>query len=128
MKFQFQPKKKQSNHTPVVPSGLIAHTEKGYFYVKGNKRLKFVSDRAMKSWDLPIVETTEGMMINHQPTGVLGFRDGTLVKDISDGRIYLISDSKRRHIIDPDVLEWLDREVISIGQKELFVHSEGERL
>ena len=116
------------NYTPLVPSGLIAHTESGYFYIKGNKKFTFVSDRAMTSWDLPIIETKDSVMSGYPRAGMLGFRDGTLVKDISDGKIYLISDSKRRHVIDPDVLEWLNAEIIQIGQKELFVHSEGEKL
>jgi len=124
----FKKEKPQVQYNPTVPSGLIAHTEKGYFYVKGKKRFKFVSDRAMNSWQLPAIKTVEAMMVNYPVSGVLGFRDGTLVKDISDGKIYLISDSKRRHIIDPDVLEWMGTEVISVGQKELFVHPEGDKL
>lgn len=127
MKF-FKKEKTNIQYNPVVPSGLIAHTEKGYFYIKGKKRFKFVSDRAMNSWQLPIVKTLEAMIIGYPVNGVLGFRDGTLVKDISDGKIYLISDSKRRHIIDPDVLEWMNTEIIHIGQKELFVHPEGDKL
>jgi len=123
-----QKKKLKKQHNPAVPSGLIAHTEKGYFYIKGNKRFKFVSDKAMQSWSLPIVETSEAMLVNFSTAGVLGFRDGSLIHDISDGRIYLISDSKRRHVIDPDVLEWLDSEIIKVGQKEIFVHPEGEKL
>jgi hypothetical protein len=123
-------KKKTNKHlyTPIVPSGLIAHTEKGYFYVKGKKRFKFVSDRAMLSWDLPIIETKEPMMAGFIVSGVLGFRDGSLVKDISDGKIYLISDSKRRHVVEPDVLEWIDSKIIKAGQKEIFVHEEGDKL
>lgn len=124
----FKKEKPQVQHNPTVPSGLIAHTEKGYFYVKGKKRFKFVSDRAMNSWQLPAIKTVEAMMVNYPVNGVLGFRDGTLVKDVSDGKIYLISDSKRRHVIDPDVLEWMGTEVLTIGQKELFVHPEGDKL
>jgi hypothetical protein len=124
----FQKKSHKNNYTPVVPSGLIANTEKGYFYVKGKKRFRFISDRAMNSWDLPIVKTKEPMMSEFPVSGVLGFRDGTLVKDISDGKIYLISDSKRRHVTDPDVLEWMDSEIITAGQKEIFVHAEGDKL
>jgi hypothetical protein len=67
-------------------------------------------------------------MSGYISSGIIGFRDGSLVKDISDGKIYLISDSKRRHIIDPDVLEWMGTEVLTIGQKELFVHPEGDKL
>ena len=122
----FQKKQITKSYNPKVPSGLIAKTEKGYFYVKGKKRFRFVSDRAMISWALPVVETTESVMSYLPVTGVLGFRDGTLVKDISDGKIYLISDSQYRHVVDPDVLEWLGTEMVQAGQKEIFVHTEGE--
>ena len=124
----FQKKRPNKNYSPIVPSGLIAHTEKGYFYIKGKKRFKFVSDRAMLSWSLPVIETKEIMLSNIVPSGVIGFRDGALVKDISDGKIYLISDNKRRHIVEPDVLEWIGSEIIQAGQKEIFVHAEGDKL
>lgn len=114
--------------TPVVPSGLIAETEAGYFYIKGKKRFKFVSDRAKDSWSLPIIKTKESIISSCTISGTLGFRDGTLVKDISDGKIYLISDSKRRHVTDPDVLEWLGVKPIDVGQKEILTHDEGESL
>ena len=124
----FKPKSIPKVYNPIVPSGLIAHTEKGFFYVKGHKRFKFVSDRAKDSWKLPAIETIELMMAGYPINGIVGFRDGTLVKDISDGKLYLISDSKRRHIIEPDVLEWLNFEVIQAGQKEILVHAEGDNL
>jgi hypothetical protein len=51
-----------------------------------------------------------------------------LIKDISDGKMYLVSDSKRRHIVEPSVLEWLNTNVIGAGQKEVLIHEEGEPL
>jgi hypothetical protein len=116
------------NYNPSVPSGLIAHTEKGYFYIKGSKKFKFVSERAMLSWCLPVIKTNDEILNKLILAGTLGFRDGSLVKDVSDGKIYLISDSKRRHIISPDVLEWINTEVIGAGQKEILIHDEGEDL
>jgi hypothetical protein len=116
------------NFTPTVPSGLIALTEKGDYYVKGMKRFKFISERARDSWGLTIVTTSEAAMFNHAISGVIGFRDGTLVKDLSDGKIYLISDSKRRHITNPDVLIWMGVEPILVSQKEISTHAEGEKL
>ena len=114
--------------SPIVPSGLIAHTEKGYFYLKGKKRFKFVSDRAMKTWNLPVIETKEEKLAGFVLSGVLGFRDGTVIKDISDSKIYLISDSKKRHITNPDVLLWINSSIIEVSQKDISVHLEGEAL
>lgn len=130
MKFlkKLQKKPQLKEHNPVVPSGLIAHTDKGYFYVKGNKRFKMSSDRAVDSWGLPVIPTLETKLSHLTLSGVLGFRDGTLIKDISDGKIYLVSDSKRRHVINPDVLEWLGIKPIEVGLNEALVHDEGEPL
>jgi len=115
-------------YSPIVPSGLIAHTEKGYFYIKGLKKFKFVSERAMLSWNLPVISTTDDKLSEFKLFGTLGFRDGTLIKDISDGKIYLVSDSKRRHITDPDVLEWLNTDIVKASQKEVLIHEEGDKL
>ena len=124
--FKKNPQNKIYN--PIVPSGLIAQTEKGYFYIKGNKKFKFVSERAMLSWCLPTVKTNDQLLAKLILAGTLGFRDGSLVKDVSDGKMYLISDSKRRHIINPDVLEWINTDMIGAGQKEILIHEEGENL
>lgn len=124
----FKKKQIKQAFTPIVPSGLIAHTEKGYFYIKGKKRFKFVSDRAMISWSLPIIKTTESKLVGYPIVGSLGFRDGALLKNIADGRIYLVSDSKSRHITDPDVLKWLNIDIIEVGNKEILSHIEGEEL
>jgi len=115
-------------YSPLVPSGLIAHTEKGYFYIKGLKKFKFVSERAMLSWNLPVISTTDDKLSEFKLFGTLGFRDGTLIKDISDGKIYLVSDSKRRHVTDPDVLEWLNTDIVKASQKEVLIHEEGDKL
>lgn len=124
----FQKQKPSKTASPIAPSGLIAHTEKGYFYIKGTKKFKFVSERAMQSWCLPILETKESVIDSLKLFGSLGFRDGTLVKDISNGKIYLISDSKSRHITNPDVLGWLGTEIIKVSNKEILSHEEGEEL
>jgi len=113
---------------PFVPSGLIGLNAGSFYYVKGNKRFKFVSEKAMRSWKLPILKIDATFLNKLTPGGTLGFRDGSLVKDISDGKIYLISDSKRRHVVDPDVLQWIDTDIIEAGQKEVLIHQEGEPL
>lgn len=117
--------------SPTVPGGLIAHTEKGYFLVKGTKRFKFVSDRARKSWALRIVETDELAMQSVKVAGVVGFRDGTLIRDISSHKIYLISDYKKRLVTSPDVLSELGfkkSDAVLVSAKEAAMHQDGENL
>jgi len=111
-----------------IPSGLIAQTDQGYFYIKGQKKFKFVSDNAMRSWNLPVIKTTSDILNKYVSAGILGYRDGTLVKDISDGRIYLISDSKRRLIVEPEVFEWLPGDIKEVGRKEISIHTQGDVL
>jgi hypothetical protein len=124
--FQKKSQQQIKSFTPNVPSGLIAQTEKGYYYIKGKKRFKLVSERAMQTWNLPVINTKEEKMAGIPVMGVLGLRDGTIAKDISDGKIYLISDSKRRHITNPDVLIWMNSSIIDVSQKDISVHVEGD--
>lgn len=128
MKLRNRFSKKDSVIDVLVPSGLIASTEKGFYYVKGNKRFKFVSDRARDSWSLKVVRTTEFAMSSVPVSGLLGFRDGSLLKDVSDGKIYLISDNKRRHIASPDVFLWAGNDIIEVGEKEISIHQLGDKL
>jgi hypothetical protein len=123
--FQKKPVK-QIKDAPFVPSGLIGLNAGSFYYVKGNKRFKFISERAMQSWCLPVLKIDAAFLNKLTAGGTLGFRDGSLVKDISDGKIYLISDSKRRHVVDPDVLQWINTDIIDAGQKDILVHQEGD--
>ena len=123
--------RRQIKYTPRVPSGMIAKTEKGYFYVKGEKRFRFISDRARDSWNLRIVLTSELAMTNIKVVGIVGFRDGTLIRDISNGKIYLIVDNKRSLITDPDDLKLLGfkkQDIILVSKKEADFQKEGESL
>jgi len=124
-------KRRRTNYNPRVPSGMIAKTEKGYFYVKGEKRFKFISDRARDSWRLRIVETSELAMSHSKIVGIVGFRDGTLIKDISNGKIYLIVDNKRSHLVDPDdfdALGFTKKDILRVSKKEAEFQKEGENL
>jgi hypothetical protein len=63
--------------------------------------------------------------------GKLGFRDGALIKNIADGKMYLISQNKRRHIVSPDSFTryGLDRSrVIEVSDIETNMHELGENL
>lgn len=130
-------KKKQKHQTKTVidptifPSGIAVKTEKGIYWVKDSKRFKLISDRAAESWGFTTVNATEKAVAPMKLVGKLGFRDGTLIKNIADGKMYLISQNKRRHVVDPDSFDkyGLDRsKVIEISELETAVHDLGENL
>jgi hypothetical protein len=63
--------------------------------------------------------------------GTLGFRDGTLIHNIADGKMYLVSANKRRHIVSPDVFDkyGLDESrVLRVSEAEISLHEEGAEL
>jgi len=74
---------------------------------------------------------SESSLVNIKTAGRLGFRDGTLIKNIADGKMYLISQNKRRHIVSPDVFDkyGLDRsKLIEVSSKEAEMHELGDSL
>lgn len=124
-------RRQRINKNPIVPSGMVAQTEKGHFYIKGDKRFKFISDRARKSWCLHEVKTSESALSSIKIAGIVGFRDGTLIKDISNGRMYLIVDNKKRLVVDPDYLAELGlnrKDAIWVSKKEASFQKDGEEL
>lgn len=113
------------------PSGIAVKTDKGTYWIKDNKRYKLVSGRAAESWSFTTVLATESSLTTIKLVGKLGFRDGTLIKNISDGKMYLVSQNKRRHVASPDVFiqYGLDRsKVIEVSESECEMHEEGEKL
>lgn len=113
------------------PSGIAVKTDKATYWIKDGKRYKLISDRAAKSWYFTTVNATEQAVAGMKLIGKLGFRDGSLIKNIADGKMYLISQNKRRHIVDPDSFDTfgLDRsQVIEVSETEANMHSMGENL
>jgi len=113
------------------PSGIAVKTDKATYWIKDGKRFKLISDRAATSWSFPTVNATESALSLMKVAGKLGFRDGTLIKNIADGKIYLISQNKRRHIINPDsfVTYGIDRsKVIEVSEMETNMHEIGDNL
>ena len=131
--------KKLFRNTPIVlitvptnfPSGLAVKTENAVYWIKDNKKYKLISDRAAESWKFVTVNGTEKSVSLIKLAGKLGFRDGTLIKNIADSKIYLISQNKRRHIVNPDDFNkyGLDRsQVIEVSEIETNMHDLGENL
>lgn len=130
-------KRRKNTQIPLVtsptnfPSGIAVKTDKATYWIKDGKRFKIVSDRAEQSWSFITVKASETSLSGIKLVGTLGFRDGTLIKNIADGKIYLISQNKRRHIIDPDSFTkyGLDRSnVIEVSEAETNMHDIGDNL
>ncbi len=114
------------------PTGTCVQTENGVFFIKGKFRFRVTSDRILSSWQFPLViRSTESACSKYKIAGKLGFRQGTLVKDMSNGKMYLISENLRRQIVSPDFFDVMlfPREaMIEASPDELALHKEGENI
>ena len=113
------------------PSGIAVQTDKATYWIKDGKRYRLISERATKSWCFTTVKATEAALSGIKLVGKLGFRDGALIKNIADGKMYLVSQNKLRHIVDPDIFikYGLDRSnLIEVSEAEVKAHDLGEIL
>lgn len=111
------------------PSGIAVKTKDATYWIKDGKRYKLISDRAAKSWSFTTVMATDAALSGIKLVGKLGFRDGSLIKNLADGKMYLVSQNKLRHIVDPDSFTkyGLDRSmVVEVSEKEILAHDLGE--
>ena len=113
------------------PSGIAVKTDNDTYWIKDGKRYKLISNRAAESWCFTTVLATEAALTGIKLVGKLGFRDGSLIKNLADGRMYLVSQNKLRHIVDPDSFDryGLDRsKILEVSDKEISAHDLGENL
>ena len=111
-------------------SGMFYRTESGNFYVKSNKRYKVYSERCLQSWATPTVDS-KFANISHIPyAGILGFRDGTIIHNLSDGKIYIVSDNQKRQIKTPDAFPegWIEQYKILVSESEANLHKDGPEI
>lgn len=115
------------------PIGSFVKTEKGYFYIAtATKRYRVATKRCLRSWAPPrVIRTTEEAVVNYRVSSKMKFRNGSLIHDFSNGRIYLIENGERRHVISPDAFERIGgrvNEVVAVSTEEINLHPEGEPL
>lgn len=116
------------------PSGIALRTERGiYFLNKDGKRYRIPTERVYQSWRFPLtVDTSEEALVEY-PVAVtrLGFRDGTLLNNIADGKIYLVSENRLRQVVDPSSLERLGltkEDALVVSDAEVKITKMGESI
>ena len=116
-----------------IPSGSYLKTEAGYFFVKSTtSRYRLTSLRNLASWAPPrVVEASENdpSVKKMKVLAKMKFRNGSLIWNLADGKIYLIESGKRRHVVSPDALERIGAvksEIQAVSLDEINIHPEGE--
>ena len=114
------------------PSGTVVETETGFFLIKDGRRYRLPTQRILDSWNFPLIVPTTDVAVSHYPIrGKIGFRDGSLIHNIADGKMYVISKNKRPHIEDPDALDLLGvtkNDFLLVSDFEISLQEEGESI
>jgi hypothetical protein len=110
-----------------APNGVAFKVGDEYFLVKSGKLLKFFSERVFISWGLDFREVGPDSLKHLKRAGTIGFRDGSLIQNFVDGKMYLVSDNKRRLITDPDLLVLYGPAVVA-SEAEINLQDEGEQI
>jgi hypothetical protein len=109
------------------PDGLFVSTEEGVvWHILKSKKYRVFSKRVLDSWAVSPISGSTVSVSGLAYGGILGFRAGTVIEDISSGIIYLVSNNKRRKITDPDVLLMLALPIITVSKAEADIHEDGD--
>jgi len=136
-RFQmWKPKKQEVNQViqpPLVPtqypSGVAVFDGTNTYFIKNNKKYRIISDRAVKSWGFKVWHGSPESLSKIVLGGILAFRDGSVIKDVSNGKIYLVVNGMKQHITTPDFFTkfGVDPEyIIEVSAKEADLHKNGE--
>lgn len=114
------------------PNGVCLETENGFYLLRNDKRYRIPTQRILDSWGFPLsVETTEAAVAHYRIVAKLGFRDGSLIYNVADGKMYLISQNKKRHIVSPDALELLgisSADAVKVSDFEVNLQEMGDTI
>lgn len=134
-------RKKQTDNLniPLVPTkypvGTFVSTEEGYFYVQSTRRLR-VLERVLNSWSPPrVVPSSEKALVNLKKSGRLLFRNGTIIEDVSNQKVYLIENALKRPLVSPDAYSLLGikyneryNSIMPVSKEEAEMHELGSEL
>ncbi len=125
--------KKTSIQPPLVPtpypSGVAVFDGTNTYFIKNNKKYRIISERAVKSWGFKVWYGSPESLSKIVLGGILAFRDGSVIKDVSNGKIYLVVNGMKQHITTPDFFTkfGVDPEyIIEVSAKEADLHKNGE--
>lgn len=113
------------------PDGIAVSTEESTYFIKNGKRYRFFSDACLDSWRVSPVVGSKASLSKTPHGGVLGFRDGTLIWNYADGKVYLISNNRRRHVTSPYIYDEMgldEKGVLKVSDAEASLHEDGEDL
>ena len=109
------------------PDGVFVSTEtEVVWHVLRGKKYRVFSPRVLDSWAVAPIQGSGVSLSGLQSGGILGFRAGTVIEDLSSGTIYLISNNKRRKITSPDVLLTLGLPIVTVSKAEADIHEDGD--
>lgn len=117
------------------PVGSYVKTEKGYFYiVTASKRYRIISERVLNSWaPARVVQTSEAAVANYRVAAKMKFRNGSLIHNLADGKIYLIVEGKRCQLVSPEAFERIgskpnDKSIVTVSKDEIELHQLGDEI
>lgn len=98
------------------PDGIAVVTESGKYYLKNGRKYKVRSEAAFKSWSFPVVARSSDAAISEYKPSLrsLGFRDGTVIRDIFNQELYVISAGTRVKITSPEAADRLNLDTSNI--------------
>lgn len=120
------------SHRVDYPEGVCVRTEKGHFYIGSAQRHPVKHQRVLDSWRFNVFASSEAA-VRHLPIArrPLGFRAGTVVQNILDGKYYVISKNKKCPVANPDVLVnfgFNPLDALLVSNEEANLHVTGEVL
>jgi hypothetical protein len=119
-------------HKESYPVGVVVVTERGRFLInRDGKRYRIPTDRIFASWNFPLVTVSTETALAGYPIAAtkLGFRDGTLLNNIANGKMYLVSENLLRHVTSPRILSLLGltkHDAVDVSDAEIKIMKVGE--